>query len=227
MDPEIAIFQHHPSEPAGYLETIFRENNIPFEYTRLYKTNEVPRAIDATHLVFLGGPMSVSDEREFPWLAQEKELIRRSAKTGRKVLGICLGAQLIASAHGARVYPFVRETGWHPISRAGGADGAFAHFPSKFFVFQLHGETFTLPYRSRLLACGDNVQNQAFSCRNALGLQFHLELTGEIIREWSKDLSAFRKSRIERDTPRYLGESNRLCRLVAEDFIGRRTDGHT
>jgi len=220
MDPKIVIFQHYPSEPAGYFETIFREKNIPFEYIRLYETGEVPRTVDATHLVFLGGPMSVNDEQEFFWLAQEKELIRRSAKTGRKVLGICLGAQLIASAHGASVYPFVKETGWHPLCRAGEAKGAFAQFPDRFFVFQLHGETFALPYRGRLLAYGDTVRNQAFSCRNALGLQFHLELTGEIIRDWSKDLSIFQKSRIERDTPHYLGESNRLCRLVAEDFIG-------
>jgi len=220
MDPEIAIFQHHPTEPAGYFETIFRENNIPFGYIRLYETNEVPGTVSTTHLVFLGGPMSVNDEEEFPWLAQEKELIRRSVKARQKVLGICLGAQLIASAHGARVYPFVKETGWHPLCRADGAGGAFAHFPDRFFVFQLHGETFTLPYRSRLLAHGDNVRNQAFSCRNALGLQFHFELTGEIIRDWSKDLSAFQRARIERDTPRYLAESNRLCRLVAEEFIG-------
>lgn len=220
MDPEIAIFQHYPTEPAGYFETIFRENNIPFGYIRLYETNEVPGSVSATHLVFLGGPMSVNDEEEFPWLAQEKELIRQSVKARQKVLGICLGAQLIASAHGARVYPFVKETGWHPISRAEGAGGAFARFPDRFFVFQLHGETFTIPYRSRLLAHGDNVRNQAFSCRNALGLQFHFELTGGIIRDWSKDLSAFQRARIERDTPRYLAESNRLCRLVAEEFIG-------
>lgn len=192
---------------------------IPFEYIPLYETGEVPRRTDASHLMFLGGPMSVNDEQEFPWLAQEKELIRRSVKAGQKVLGICLGAQLIASANDAKVYRFVKETGWHPLSRAGGAEGAFAAFPDRFHVFQLHGETFEIPYRGRLLAYGDKVRNQAFSCRNALGLQFHLELTGKIIRDWSRDLSAYQQSKIERDTPRYLAESNRLCRLVAEDFV--------
>ena len=220
MDPKIAIFQHVPIEPAGYFETFFSEKKIPFEYIPLYETGEVPRIINATHLVFLGGPMSVNDEQEFPWLAQEKELIRRSVKNKQKVLGICLGAQLIASAHGAKVFRFVRETGWHPLSRAEGADGVFAAFPDQFHVFQLHGETFEIPYRGRLLAYGDRVWNQAFSCRNALGLQFHLELTGEIIRDWSKDLSAYQQSAIARTTPRYLAESNRLCRLVAEDFAG-------
>nr|WP_320161891.1 type 1 glutamine amidotransferase [uncultured Methanoregula sp.] len=220
MDPRIAIFQHVPIEPAGYFETLFSEKKIPFEYIPLYETGEVPRIINATHLVFLGGPMSVNDEQEFPWLAQEKELIRRSVKNNQKVLGICLGAQLIASAHGAKVFRFAKETGWHPLSRAGRADGAFAAFPDQFHVFQLHGETFEIPYRGRLLAYGNRVRNQAFSCRNALGLQFHLELTGEIIRNWSKDLSAYQQSVIARTTPRYLAESNRLCRLVAENFVG-------
>ena len=219
MDQKIAIFQHVPIEPAGYFETIFRDHNIPFDYIRLYETNEVPRVPDATHLVFLGGPMSVNDENELPWLVQEKELIRRSGKDGRKVLGICLGAQLIASAYGARVYKYVNETGWSRLSRAKGADGIFSRFPEQFPVFQLHGETFAIPYRGRLLAYGDRVRNQAFTCRNALGLQFHLELTGEIIHDWSVDLRKFQKEKIQRETPRYLEESNRLCRMIAEEFI--------
>ncbi|MFA4850018.1 MAG: type 1 glutamine amidotransferase [Methanoregula sp.] len=222
MDPKIAIFQHVKNEPSGYLETIFREREIPFEYIRLYDTNEVPRILNATHLVFMGGFMSVNDEDTFPWLKEEKDLIRRSEKAGQKVLGICLGAQLIASAHGARVYPFVQETGWHPLDRAAGASGIFSKFPEQFHVFQLHGETFEIPYRGRLLASGKNVRNQAFSYRNTLGLQFHLEMTGAIIKEWSKDLRKHPQSVIARDTPRYLGESNRLCRMVAEDFISTR-----
>ncbi|MFA4875797.1 MAG: type 1 glutamine amidotransferase [Methanoregula sp.] len=220
MHPKVAIFHHVFGEPAGYFETVFSENSVPFEYIRLFETGEVPRTIDATHLVFLGGPMSVNDEKEYSWLAQEKELIRRSAKTGQKVLGICLGAQLIASANGAKVYPYIQETGWHTLSRADNAGGIFSTYPDQFQVFQLHGETFEIPYRGRLLAYGDLVRNQAFTCRNALGLQFHLEMTAEIIRDWSKDLSAFQQGKIERDTPRYIAGSNRLCRKVAEDFIG-------
>jgi len=219
MDPKIAIFQHVKNEPSGYLETIFCERGIPFEYIRLYDTNEVPRIHNATHLVFMGGFMSVNDEGKFPWLKEEKELIRRSVKGGQKVLGICLGAQLIASAHGARVYPCMQETGWHPLDRVTGSSGIFSKFPGQFHVFQLHGETFEIPYRGRLLAYGMNVRNQAFSYRNALGLQFHLEMTDTIISEWSKVLRMYRQSLIARDTPRYLAESNRLCRMVAEDFV--------
>lgn len=220
MEMKIAIFQHVPNEPSGYFETVFQETGIPFEYIRLYDIHEVPPLRDVSHLVFMGGPMSVNDEDEYPWLKQEKELIRRSVKARQKVLGICLGAQLIASAHGARVYPFVQETGWHPLNRMIGVSGIFSSFPEQFHVFQLHGETFEIPYRGRLLAYGNNVRNQAFSLGNALGLQFHLEMTETIVREWSKDLRKHQQSVIARDTPRYLAESNRLCRMVAEDFIG-------
>jgi GMP synthase-like glutamine amidotransferase len=219
MNPKIAIFQHVAKEPSGYFETIFHDREIPFEYIPLYDTHEVPPVRDVTHLIFMGGPMSVNDEDNFPWLKQEKELIRRSVKTGQKVLGICLGAQLIASAHGARVYPFMKETGWQLLNRAGSVSGIFSLFPEQFYVFQLHGETFDIPFHGSLLAYGKNVRNQAFSYRNALGLQFHLEMTDTIIRAWSKDLRNHQQSLIARDTPRFLAESNRLCRMVAEDFI--------
>jgi GMP synthase (glutamine-hydrolysing) len=218
MIPLIVAFRHVPNEPIGFFETYMDEKKIPFEYLNLYETNEIPSLINASHLIFLGGPMSVNDENEFPWLIQEKELIRRSVKTGQKVLGICLGAQLIASAHGAKVFPFVNETGWKMLTRENDAPGIFSKFPAQFPVFQLHGETFEIPDGGRLLAHGDMVRNQAFSCQNAVGLQFHLELTGEIIRDWSKDLPGNEQSKITSETPRFLPESNRLCRMVAEYF---------
>jgi GMP synthase (glutamine-hydrolysing) len=218
MIPHIVAFRHVPNEPMGFFETYMNEKKIPFEYLNLYETNEIPSTINASHLIFLGGPMSVNDENEFPWLIQEKELIRRSAKTGQKVLGICLGAQLIASAHGAKVFPCVNETGWKMLTRENDVPGIFSEFPAQFPVFQLHGETFEIPDGGRLLARGDMVRNQAFSCQNTLGLQFHLELTGEIIRDWSKDLPGNEQSKIASETPRFLPESNLLCRMVAEDF---------
>ena len=213
MTMKIIAFQHVPNEPLGLFETIFAEKCIPFEYVRLHETNEVPRT-DASHLIFLGGPMSVNDEQEFPWLAEEKELIRRSVKARKKVLGICLGAQLIASAHGAKVYRYVNETGWRFLR---GEPGSV--FPDQFPVFQLHGETFGIPCGGRLLATGREVRNQAFSYGSALGLQFHLELTEAIIRDWSRSLKKYSRETIARETPRFLNESNALCRKIAEDFI--------
>lgn len=214
----IAVFQHEPTEPLGDLEKVFSERNVPFEYIRLYETGEVPRT-NATHLVFMGGPMSVNDEREYPYLTGEKELIRKSAKNRQKVLGICLGAQLIASAFGAPVYHYITETGWHELEKVPQTAGTFAEFPERFHVFQLHGDTFAVPYSGKLLCTGKRVKNQGFSIRNCLGLQFHVEMTGSMVRDWSRGLKKHEQERIARDTPRYLAESNRLCQLVAGDFV--------
>ena len=214
----VKAFQHTPSEPLGYFEQIFSEEKIPFEYTRLWKGDPVSMG-DATNLVFLGGPMSVNDEQELPRLKEEKELIRRAVKKHIPVLGLCLGAQLIASAHGATVYRFVNETEWYPVSTTADSTGTFASFPKTFRVFQMHGETFHLPVGGRLQCRGDNVPHQGFRFGSALGLQFHLEMTDVLIRDWTKNERKFLKERIGRDTERYLAESNRLCRQVAMEFL--------
>ena len=214
----VKAFQHSPSEPLGYFEQIFSEKEIPFTYARLWEGDPVSMG-DATHLVFLGGPMSVNDEQELPWLKEEKELIRRAVKKRVPVLGLCLGAQLIASAHGATVYRFVNETGWYPVHPTPDCTGAFTSFSETFRVFQMHGETFHLPVRGRLQCRGDNVPHQGFRLGSALGLQFHLEMTGSLIRNWTKGEKKFLQEKIGRDTERYLAESNRLCRQVAGEFL--------
>lgn len=214
---KIAAFQHTPDEPLGFFGSYLTGKNIPFEYIRLYESNEIPET-DATHFIFLGGPMSVNDEQEYPFLKKEKEFIRRAVKKKSRILGICLGAQLIASAFGARVYPCVQETGWSKIQCEPVQEGIFSTFPDRFFAFQLHGETFEIPRGGILLCKGEEVKNQAFLYRSALGLQFHLELTKAILRDWSRDLRRSQREKILRETPQYLAESSRLCRFVAEDF---------
>jgi len=215
---KIAAFQHTPVEPLGFFEHIFSEKNIPIEYIRLYETNEVPDT-HATHLIFLGGPMSVNDEKEYPLLKEEKEVIRLAVRRKKRVLGICLGAQLIASAFGAAVYPSIQETGWCQIQCEPVQDTVFAAFPDRFFAFQLHGETFELPSGGTLLCTGESVKNQAFLFRSALGLQFHLELTEAILMDWSGELTGSQRETILSETPLYFAESNRLCHVIAEDFI--------
>jgi GMP synthase (glutamine-hydrolysing) len=214
----VRAFQHSPAEPLGYFEQIFSKTGIPFEYTRLWEGDSV-RAGDATHLVFLGGPMSVNDERELPWLKDEKELIRRAVKRGIPILGLCLGAQLIASAHGATVYRFVRETGWYPINTAPDCMGVFALFPDSFPVFQMHSETFNMPVGAKLQCRGNNVPHQGFRLGSALGLQFHLEMTESLILDWIGSERKFQKEKITRDTKRFLERSNLLCQEVAKEFL--------
>jgi GMP synthase-like glutamine amidotransferase len=129
-------------------------------------------------LIAMGGPMSVNDEAEFPWLKPEKQFIREAIFHGLRVLGVCLGAQLIASALEARVYPnAVKEIGWHPIQAVPTVGDNFL-FPAECTVFHWHGETFDLPQGATLLARSAGCANQAFQLsRNVIGLQFHLETT--------------------------------------------------
>ncbi len=217
MQPRVAVFIHEKNEPPGVLEEVFSDMDIPFEGIPLFRLGRVPDTGHFTHLVFMGGPMSVNDEETYPWLAEEKALIRRAGVEGRPVLGICLGAQLIAAAHGARVYPSVPETGWSEVLCRG--TGIFAGFPDRLRVFQLHGETFDIPPGGQLECTGETVRNQAFSLGSAVAIQFHLELTGNIISDWSAALGPVARAGIENDPPSRLPESNRLCRVLGERFI--------
>jgi len=216
----VRAFQHTRSEPLGYFEQIFTEEKIPFDFVHLWDDDPVSTG-DATHLIFLGGPMSVNDEEDLPWLKDEKKLIRQAVRKQVPVLGLCLGAQLIASAHGATVFPFISETGWYPVHTTSDSTGVFASFPDTFPVFQMHGETFHLPVGGRLQCRGDSVWHQGFRLGSALGLQFHLEMTEGLIRNWTKGERKFLKEKIERDTERYLDGSNLLCRQVAMEFLSR------
>jgi GMP synthase (glutamine-hydrolysing) len=217
-DIHVRVFQHTPSEPLGYFEEIFSDGEISYEYIRLWDDDPVT-ARYATHLIFLGGPMSVNDESKLPWLKKEKELIREAVKKRVPVLGLCLGAQLIASAHGATVYKFIQETGWRQVHPATDSTGVFATFPDTFQVFQMHGETFHLPVGATLQCRGDLVPHQAFRLGSALGLQFHLEMTEHLILEWTCGERKFLKEKIHRDTKCYLEISNLLRREVANEFL--------
>jgi GMP synthase-like glutamine amidotransferase len=214
----VRAFQHTPSEPLGYFEQIFSEDNIPFDYVHLWNDDPV-RIGDANGIIFLGGPMSVNDEKEYSWIKEEKKLIREAVKKRIPVLGLCLGAQLIASAHGATVYRFLNETGWYPVHCSSDATGVFASFPKTFHVFQMHKETFHLPVRGRLQFRGDHVSHQGFRLGSAVGLQFHLEMTKQLILDWTRGERKFLKEKIGRETDQYLEISNMLCRRVAREFI--------
>ena len=214
----VRAFQHTSSEPLGYFEQIFSEENIPYDYVHLWDGDPV-RIGDANRIIFLGGPMSVNDEKDYSWIKEEKKLIREAVKKRIPVLGLCLGAQLIASAHGATVYRFLNETGWYPVHCSSDATGVFASFPKTFHVFQMHKETFHLPVGGRLQFRGDHVSHQGFRLGSAVGLQFHLEMTKQLILDWTRGERKFLKEKIGRETDQYLERSNMLCRRVAREFI--------
>jgi GMP synthase-like glutamine amidotransferase len=169
------VLQHVSFETAGLLAAVVRERGHSVETTALYAGEPLPSMAEFDGLIIMGGPMSVHDEDVYPWLKAEKELIAAAIYGGKRVLGICLGAQLIAAVCGARVYPCPqKEIGFWPVKWASGAEEE---------VFHWHGETFDLPPGAELLASTEVCANQAFRIGDTvLGIQFHPEVTAEIVR---------------------------------------------
>jgi len=171
--------QHVPFEGLGCIESWLVAAQYEITYTQLFEAADLPEPGAVDLLVALGGPMSVNDEAEFPWLAPEKRFIRRAIEAGTPVLGICLGAQLIANALGARVSRNrEKEIGWFPVDAMPTDGAAPFRFPPTTEVFHWHGETFDLPAGAIRLARSAGCENQAFQLgRSTLALQFHLETT--------------------------------------------------
>ena len=186
---DILVFQHDPLEDLGIFAQVLARHNLNFRCLRLFQ-DEMPsedwEAIRA--MVFLGGPMSVHEEERYPFLKWEKTIIRTALKESIPLLGVCLGAQLIAGATGATVYKGnFKEIGWYPISVTpeGQMDSLLGYLPERPTVFQWHGDGFDLPKGAQRLASSVYYDNQAFRIgRNVYGLQFHLEVTPAMIEWW-------------------------------------------
>jgi len=176
-------FQHVPFEELGAIAPWAQARGHAVSVTRLFLDEPLPSIDTFDWLVIMGGPMGVYDGAQFPWLKTETEFIGQAIARGKRVLGICLGAQLIAAALGARVYPNKqKEIGWLPIrlTPEGTRSEYFDAAPAPFPVFHWHGDTFDLPARAVRLAESDACANQAFQYGDrVVGLQFHLEVTPE------------------------------------------------
>ena len=196
----VHYLQHVPFENLGSMENYFLSRGYQISSTKLYSEENFPGLEDFDWLIIMGGPMGVYDEDRFPWLKNEKRFISDVIEAGKVLLGVCLGAQLIASVLGAKVYKNrFREIGWFPITRSETPAETILGkvLPETLEVFHWHGDTFDIPEGATLLASSEACHNQGFVIENRIvGFQFHLETTMEaakkLINECSDELDGSR-----------------------------------
>ncbi|HSO82205.1 type 1 glutamine amidotransferase [Thiocapsa sp.] len=229
----VQVLQHVPFEDIGAMAPWLAARGVIPDYTRFYEDGLLPPVAGIDLVIVMGGPMSVNDEAQLPWLRDEKQFLREAIAHGVRVLGVCLGAQLIADALGARVFPnAAKEIGWFPIhgvSEDAPPGEACCGFPAESLVFHWHGETFDLPPGAVRLARSAACENQAFRIgRQVVGLQFHLETTAEsaaaildhcrdelVPAPWIQTEAAIRGV----DAAVY-AEANRLMGRILDDLVG-------
>ncbi|MGH7826462.1 MAG: glutamine amidotransferase-related protein [Candidatus Binatia bacterium] len=231
---KILVCQHVPHEILGTLNPLLKRAGFRIRYVNFARHPEALPSLDGYHgLVVLGGPMSVNDADQFPHLTMELRVIEEAMRRNLPVLGICLGAQLIAKTLGARVYPNKEtEIGWYDITPTEEAsrDPLLAEFRETEKIFQWHGDTFDIPRHASHLAVSELCANQAFRYgANVYGLQFHLEVDERMIDRWlqvpdnRKEVAALGgkidPDRIHNETARYVHRLKELSDCVFGEFI--------
>lgn len=180
---KVQVLKHIDFEGPGYIYDYLIKNGHQVDIKLLVDSLEFPKPEDFDCLILLGGPMGAYDEGIYSWLILEKKFITAAIKAGKKILGVCLGCQLLADVFGAKVYPGpYREFGWYPVTLTkDGENSKFAkNLPQTFYPLHWHGDTFDLPSGAKLLACSKAYPNQMIEfSSNVLGIQFHLEFRSE------------------------------------------------
>jgi GMP synthase-like glutamine amidotransferase len=184
----IHCLQHVAFENPGTIVEWAKNNHHAISYTLFFEENFIlPNVEDIDALIIMGGYMNVDEELKYPWLIAEKNFIKQVIDTNKKVIGICLGAQLIAAALGCKVYYATeKEIGFFPISFTNEAlqYSLFNHFTNPYNVFHWHGDTFDLPNNAQLIASTNTCKHQAFLINNnVLALQFHFEMNETVIED--------------------------------------------
>jgi GMP synthase-like glutamine amidotransferase len=188
----MAVLQHVPFEGPAAIAEWAAGRAIATNTVHLFRGDTLPALGDFDMLTVMGGPMSANDEVVLDWLAPEIALVRDAIAADKIVLGVCLGAQIMAKALGGRVYKGrEKEIGWFPVEQTEAAHPLFEGLPREFMAFHWHGETFSLPEGAVRLASTPSTDNQAFAVgKRALGLQFHMEATKESVKALIENAAA-------------------------------------
>lgn len=220
--------QHVPFEDLGSMQVYFTQRGDQLSATHLYQADNLPALNDFDVLIVMGGPMGVADTEQYPWLAAEKRFIAEVIQANKPILGICLGAQLLAEALGAQITPNPhREIGWFPITRNPELNDhpLASALPTNLDVFHWHGDTFSMPPNAQHLASSAACQNQGFIVENRIiGLQFHLETTlttaAALIDNCREDLDGSQYVQTEAEM---LVDSSKFDAInwVMQDLLGR------
>jgi len=228
--PTVLVYRHVPHEGLGTLAGALRRAGIAVRIVDTPRTTRWRDPLRFAGLIVMGGPMGVYQKNRFPFLKKELAGLRRAIRGGKPVLGVCLGAQLIAHALGARVYPNRRkEIGWFPLraTPAGRRDPLFRTTSASSTVFQWHGDTFDLPRGARLLATAPRCRHQAFVHGSRVyGLQYHWEVDAALVTDWLGQPGADAElagltPRERRDIgKRLVARGRRLAREAAPFFDG-------
>lgn len=210
----VLILKNVQNEGPGTIEDYLRNNGISYRIVDC-TSEDIPHSADYNTLVMMGGPMSVNETERYPYLQKEITAAAEYLKSGKKVLGVCLGAQVMARALGALVYTGPEpEIGWYdielleagltdPVMTEVARDPRAGDFRKRFKVFHWHGETFDIPEGAERLAQSALYPNQAFRYgRHSYAFQFHLEVTRDMIYNWLRN-AAIDKDRLKSETELY------------------------
>jgi GMP synthase (glutamine-hydrolysing) len=226
----VLVFQHVAAEPLGTLDPLIRRRGHRIRFVNFERDPGAQPDVDRYRgLVVLGGPMNVEDREHRRHLLTELRAIERALAQEKPVLGICLGAQLLAHVLGAPIRKLERpEIGWHELQRTSDDDSVLGTLPVSAPVFQWHGFGFDLPPGAQHLARTDNWDCQAFRHgSNAYGFQFHLEMDAALVERWLA-VPAYREEllatghderRVRDDTALHIGTMQQHAQGVFEAFL--------
>lgn len=230
---KIHYLQHVPFEGLGFIGTWLNENNHEMSSTRFYETDyHFPESGEIDALIIMGGPMGVYDEHLYSWLYEEKQFIKDCIQADKKILGICLGSQLLSVCLGADVHPAEnKEIGWFKVSpteeckKIGWLYDLFKDEP---VVFHWHGDQFEIPLDGSFSFLESNAnRNQAFyHNENMIGLQFHVEVTPEttafMLKNGKNELMKSSYTQTETEIQKglvHVRNCNRIMEAILENWL--------